>query len=420
MIKTFWSYVSGLALKPEYDLKQIKRYTRINQYLFIAILIYTINGFTDLFYGYVTDSVIVFSSALLFVLLFFFKKQHHNIVIMLLFVYISLTIFYFGTFAIIQAGDYLYYFPLVLAIGIVFDFKRDKKRMLFLFGFVTLLLLVYALTYNSSREINMEPQSERYRMFIMNLAISAATVGFFIYLTVEDNRASSEMLEQRLKEKEESEAVIRKTLAEKEILLQELHHRVKNNLAVIVSYFNLKLNSTENEDARIVLLESRNHVNSMALIHNRLYKTGNFLNIDFTDYLQDLLKEIRESFPAMLHSVNVSTYIQDVVVDLNTAIPCALILNELLNNCYKHGFNHTKQGVIRIDFYASSPAQLTLSVRDNGMGFKEDFDKYDSMGLSIIKGLSEQLNGRCRFFNDNGACFILEFDRSSGTVNKKQ
>jgi len=410
MIKTFWSYVSGLAIKPEYDLKQIKRYTRINQYFFIAILIYTINGFIDLLYGYVIDSVVLFSSLLLFGLVLLFKKQHHNIVITLLFVYMSLTIFYFGTFASIQAGDYLYYFPLVLAIGVAFDFKRDKRRMLFLFGFITLLLLVYALTYNSSREINMEPQSERYRMFIMNLAISAATVGFFIYLTVEDNRVSSEMLEQRLKEKEESEAVIRKTLAEKEILLQELHHRVKNNLAVIVGYFNLKLNSTENEDARMVLLESRNHVNSMALIHNRLYKTGNFLNIDFTDYLQDLLKEIRESFPAMLHSVQVSTHIQDVVLDLNTAIPCALILNELLNNCYKHAFKHTQRGEIKIDFCASTPTRLTLSVRDNGVGFKEDFDKYDSMGLSIIKGLSEQLNGHCRFFNDHGACFMLEFD----------
>lgn len=412
MIKNFWTFISGLSIKPEYDLKQIKRYTLINQYMFIALLVYLINAFTDLFYGYMLDAAILFGSTLLFTILFISKKKHQSAFIALAFVYVSLTIFYFGTFSSIQAGDYLYYFPLVLAIPFTFDFKKDKKLMLFLFCFITVLLLVYAFTYDSSQEISMASSSERYQMFMINLTISAATVGFFIYLTVEDNRVNNQIFEQRLKEREESEALIKKTLAEKEILLQELHHRVKNNLAVIVGYFNLKLNSTTNEEARTILLESKNHVTSMALIHNRLYKTSNFSEMNFSTYLKDLLTEIQESYPSKLEFVKVEAHIEDIKLNLNTAVPCALILNELLNNCYKHAFKPGQQGIIQIDLGIRKNDEIILSVKDNGIGLKEDFDKHDSLGLSVIHGLSEQLNGKCHFFNKDGACFILEFRRN--------
>ena len=412
MIKKFWAFISNLGMKPEYDLKQIKRFTLINQYMVIAFIVYMINALTDFLYGYLLDAAILSGSALLFAVPIYLKKQHHSISITLIFIYISLTIFYFGTFASIQAGDYLYYFPLVLAISFAFDFKQDKKIMIFLFCFITLLLLVYAFLYGSSADIAMESRTERYQMFLINLTVSTATVGFFVYLTVQDNRINNEFFEQRLKEKEESEAIIKKTLAEKEILLQELHHRVKNNLAVIVGYFNLKLNGTSNSEARAVLLESKNHVNSMALIHNRLYKTGNFVDIDFATYLKDLLLEIRESYPSMFDSVIVKTHIEDVKLNLNTAVPCALILNELLNNCYKHAFNTIEKGVIQIDLYTNAHEELTLSVKDNGVGLKKDFDKHDSLGLSVITGLSEQLNGTCRFFNDSGTCFTLVFNKN--------
>jgi len=411
MIKKFWAYISNIGILPEYDPRQIKRFTLINQYLVIALVIYLLNAITDLAYGYYLDAVILGGSALIFVVVLYFKKHHHRVFIVFIFLYISLTIFYFGTLASIQAGDYLYYFPLVLAISFAFDYGQDKKIMIFLFCFITLLLLIYALMYHSSEEINMEPNSERYQMFVINLTISAATVGFFIYLTVEDNRINSQFFEERLKEKEESEALIKKTLAEKEILLAELHHRVKNNLAVIVGYFNLKLSSTENEEARDILLESRNHVNSMALIHNRLYKTGNFSEINFTVYLKDLLLEIQESYPMLAHSVIVKSHIDDIKLNLNTAVPCALIMNELLTNCYKHAFKGDNRGLIQIDLHIQKNNEVILSVKDNGVGLKEDFDKHDSLGISVIHGLCEQLNGKCRFFNEGGTCFTLIFNK---------
>jgi two-component sensor histidine kinase len=411
MIKKSWAFISNIGIKPEYDPKRIKRYILINQYMVIAIIIYLMNALTDLLYGYPFDALVLSGSALLFSVLVYFKKHHESPFILGIFIYISLTILYFGSFASIQAGDYLYYFPLVLAVSFAFDFKKDKRIMIFLYCFITLLLIVYALTYGSSKEINMDSETERYHMFIINLAISTATVGFFVYLTVEDNRINSQLYEQRLSEKEESEQLIKKTLAEKEVLLQELHHRVKNNLAVIVGYFNLKLNGIENAEARTILLESRNHVNSMALIHNRLYKTGNFSEIHFASYLKDLLKEIQESYPFLSDSVIVKSHIDDIKLTLNTAVPCALIMNELLTNCYKHAFKGDNKGIIQIDLLDQKNNKILLSVRDNGIGLKEDFDQNDSLGVSVIQGLSEQLNGTCRFFNDGGTVFTLHFNK---------
>jgi|GEM_PF-3524850 len=412
MIKKFWASISHRGIKPEHDQKQTKRFTLINQYLAVTITVYFLNALSDFLYGYIMESIMLLCSGAVFSILFYFKKQHNKFVILASFVYASLTIFYFGTVANIQAGDYLYYFPLVLAISFIFDFEKDKAIMVFLFFFVSALLLIYAFTYKSSEEISMVSETARYQMFVINLIISAATVGFFIYLTIQENKTNNRLYEQRLQEKEASEALTKKTLAEKEVLLQELHHRVKNNLAVIVGYFNLKLNGTENEEARAVLLESRNLVNSMALIHNRLYKTGNFSEVNFTTYLKDLLVEIQASYPSIANYVDVKTHIEDVKLNLNTAVPCALILNELLNNCYKHAFKTTKTGLIHIDLLINKNDELTLSVKDNGVGLKEDFDKHDSLGISVIHGLSEQLNGKCRFFNDGGTCFTLVFNKN--------
>lgn len=412
MVKKFWNSVSAIGVESDANEKQVKRITLINQYTVIAFLIYFINGFVDIYSGYLREGLFLEGSAIAFMLaLYLNKKHHHRVSIIFLFIYTGLTILYFGTLASVQAGDYLYYFPLILAISFVLDFEKDKAIMISLFCFSLCLILVHTYTYTINVDNNLVNDTVRYRMFAINLLISAATVGFFIYLTIKDNKMISLLYEQRLKDKETSELVIKKALLEKEVLLAELHHRVKNNLAVIVGFFNLKLNTTENEEARNVLMESKNHVNAMALIHNRLYKTGNFSEINFNAYVNDLIGDIQKSYPSLAGSVSVQSHIQDIKLNLNTAVPCALILNELLTNCYKHAFKTIKLGVINIELLINNDNQLTLCVKDNGAGLKEGYDKSETLGMSIINGLSEQLNGKARFYNDKGACFVLVFNK---------
>ena len=132
------------------------------------------------------------------------------------------------------------------------------------------------------------------------------------------------------------------------MLLSELHHRVKNNLAIISGLFNLKMTAEMPSEARNVLIESRNRVISMSLIHNRLYKSNNFTDVNFEEYTNELLDEINSSYPSVSETVKVNTTIGNIVLDINIAVPCGLILNELLTNCYKHAFKDRNNGCIDI------------------------------------------------------------------------
>lgn len=412
MIKKFWHSISVIGLKPEFDDKQKKRIELINQYTVIAFLIYLMNGLVDFYSGYFTEGIFLECSAVMFIcMLYFNKAHHHRISIIFHFMYASLTIFYFGTLASVQAGDYLYYFPLILAISFILDFEKDRRVMIFLFSFILCLILLHTYAYSTSAEKNPVYETVPYRMFVINLMISSAAVGFFIYLTVKNNKMISLLYEQRLKDREFNEQTIKKALAEKEILLAELHHRVKNNLSVIVSFLNLKLDTTINEEAKKILMESKNHVNAMALIHNRLYKTGDFSEINFNTYVNDLIVNIQSSYPLLMDVVTVESTIKDIKLNLNSAVPCALILNELLTNCYKHAFKTVDKGLIRIGIFTDDQDQLTLTVKDNGVGLKTGYDKNETLGVSIVHALTEQLNGTSRFYNDNGACFELVFSK---------
>ncbi len=407
MIKQFWTSLSSIGIKPNGEEKHVKRITLINQYTFIAFLLYLINGVSDLLLGFTYEGIVLGISSLVIILCLYLNKlHHHRISVTILYIFIGLTIYYFGSLAGVQSGDYLYYFPLILSISFAFDARRDRLLIVILFLFTLALILLNAFSYTETPSYN----SNRYSMFVVNLMLSIATVGFFIYLTGKNNEMINDLYKQRLKEREESEITVKKALKEKEVLLAELHHRVKNNLAIMVGFFNMRLNTTHNEEARAVLLESKNRVNSMALIHNHLYRKEDFSEINFSTYINDLVEEIKNSYPSLAKMVTVQSDIAAVKLNLNMAIPCALILNELLTNCYKHAFKERDRGHIVIGFTPGKDEQeLKLSVSDNGIGLKDDFNSRDSMGITVIQALSQQLNGKHSYRTENGTHFELVF-----------
>ncbi|HOZ86737.1 MAG TPA: sensor histidine kinase [Bacteroidia bacterium] len=410
MIKKLWKAISDIGIQPGYNEKKRKRVALINQFTVVAALIYVVNGISDFSLGFYDEATLLEISALFFVVPLYLNKMHlHKATVVFLFVFISLTVFYFGTLAGVQSGDYLYYFPLIMAISFAFDFSKDKILMVMLFIFILVLIIINTFAYTEF-PVMAEAGNTRYQMFVVNLFFSAITLGAFVFITAKNNDKVSQLYEQKIKQKEESEVLIKKALQEKEVLLAELHHRVKNNLAVMVGFFNLKLNSTANEDAREILLESRNRVNSMALIHNHLYRKEDVTEINFSPYIIDLVNEIKTSYPAIAKSVIVHSNIVNIKLSLNAAIPCALILNELLTNCYKHAFKDGEQGTIHIDFTPFTNQQLKLKVKDNGRGLGKDFKQHESMGLTVIESLSQQLNATHRYLSEQGTCFELEFD----------
>jgi two-component sensor histidine kinase len=286
--------------------------------------------------------------------------------------------------------------------------REDKKVMLFHFILIISFLIINVITHHNLFKSKILTDDARAQMFMFNLIFSASAVGFFVYIMIQNNLKESYLYIQRIEERRQSEKMAKEALDEKNILISELHHRVKNNLAIISGLFSLKLNDNLHEEAKNVLLESRNRVRSMALIHNRLYKSDNLSDVNFNEYIQELISEIISSYPTISNSIEVKTNISSVSLNVNAAIPCGLILNELLTNCYKHAFKDREDGEILISF-SNEGNEYIMQVKDNGAGLAADYNKKQSLGVTVIEALTEQLDGKSKFTTNNGTCFELVF-----------
>lgn len=204
-------------------------------------------------------------------------------------------------------------------------------------------------------------------------------------------------------------------LKEKEVLLKEIHHRVKNNLNVITSLLNLQsFQIGGKEEAIEAFRESRNRIFSMALVHEKLYQTKNFTQVNFKEYIEAMTRELMHAY-AVGKSVTVEFGIDDVLLDINLAIPCGLILNELVSNALKHAFPGTAPGTIGVFLRAGECGALELIVSDNGRGLPPGFDinAVESLGLKLVKLLSEQIGGTLAIESGQGVTFTIAFTDGS-------
>lgn len=408
MFKQFWNSLSAIGVQEQYSDKLIKRVMLTNQFSFIAMVVVIISGINNYLLGDAFSALLIELIAIFCLFGFWLNHTHHHSTATSFFLLImSLTVFYFDSYSGFDSGTYLHYFPVILAIGFVFDFE-DKKLLLFHFLLILAFLIINVLTDHKLFENHLLTEEVKHKMFIANLLFSCFAIGFFMYLSISNNIRESAIFEQRINERKANELVIKQALHEKDILMAEIHHRVKNNLAIIASLFNLQISTVENEEAKEILMESKNRVKSMAIIHDRLYKSDSISRIDFGKYTAELVDEIKYSYPTLAKNIKVKAEISNVTLTVNDAIPCGLILNELLTNCYKHAFTGRESGIIDI-LLIKEDGKIRLSVKDNGLGLKEGYDQTDSLGMVVIQSLSEQLDGKYSFTVDKGTHFQLEF-----------
>lgn len=209
-----------------------------------------------------------------------------------------------------------------------------------------------------------------------------------------------------------AEERIKASLKEKEVLLAEIHHRVKNNLAVITGLLELQQYNTDYEEAKNILRESQLRINSIALIHEKLYQNENLSQISIDVYLRELIDIIVSSVTTEETDVAISVNSASIFLTINQAIPCGLILNELITNAYKHAFKDRKAGEIKISLKKEDNTFL-LVFTDNGRGMPDnlDFDNPQTLGLTLIQTLARQLQGNGAFENrEEGMRFMLEFE----------
>jgi PAS domain S-box-containing protein len=226
---------------------------------------------------------------------------------------------------------------------------------------------------------------------------------------VQERTAELEALTERLlkeiAERTRAEERLKESLGEKEVLLQEIHHRVKNNLQIISSLIALQSRQIAEEKMAAVLNDSQNRIRSMALIHEQLYHSEDLARIDFAGYLRNLSNTLLRSYTDTAAAVTLKVEAEPVLLRVGTAIPCGLIVNELVSNCLKHAFVQGSSGEIRVGLSRGPEHQYTLRVADNGKGLPEelDFRNSPSLGLRLITNLAEsQLRGRMEIHSNPG------------------
>ena len=213
-------------------------------------------------------------------------------------------------------------------------------------------------------------------------------------------------------ERKHAEEQLKESLREKEILLREIHHRVKNNMQVISSLLMLQEELSEDEKVIEMLKDSQNRIISMALIHEKLYRSENFSRIDLKEYIDDLVSGLFQSYGISEDKVALNINAENVLLGIDSAIPCGLIINELVSNSLKHAFPEYESGEINILIHSTDEDMIELSIGDNGIGIPEDLDfrKTESLGLRIVNVLVDnQLHGEITLNRARGTEFKIQF-----------
>jgi two-component sensor histidine kinase len=205
---------------------------------------------------------------------------------------------------------------------------------------------------------------------------------------------------------------LQNSVREKEVLLKEIHHRVKNNLQVIVSLLNLQSHYIEDAVARAAFNESQGRVRSIALVHEKLYQSKDVASVGFDEYVRMLVDSLCTSFGADRRGISREVEIRDDVrLGVDTAIPCGLMINELVTNALKHAFPDGRGGCVRVMMQRGGADQIELEVGDDGVGLPPDIDLHNSrsLGLDLVFTFAQQLQARTEVRRDGGTAFLFRF-----------
>lgn len=226
-----------------------------------------------------------------------------------------------------------------------------------------------------------------------------------------DNRVRSvQVISRDISDLKETQIKLEQAIDEKDMLMKEVYHRVKNNLMVISSLLNLQSRYIKDEEARGIFKESQERAHSMALIHERLYRSTDLKHIDYGDYIRTLTRDLFRTYVSDPSRINLELEVEDVMIDINTAIPLGLIINELVSNSMKHAFPGDKKGEITVKF-SEVEDQCLLEVSDNGIGFPPELElgKTDSLGLQLVTSLTQQIRGELELERSPGTTFRITF-----------
>lgn len=208
-----------------------------------------------------------------------------------------------------------------------------------------------------------------------------------------------------------TEAQLRAALGKKEALLKEIHHRVKNNMQIIASLLAMQTQSMTDARTIAMLKESQRRIRSMALVHQQLYQSADLGTINVGEYIQKLIADLADACGIGSGRIRIELHVPSIFWRIDTAVPCGLILTELISNAFKHAFPDGRTGEIHIELRTDPEGSVTMSVRDNGVGFVCELDgrKQDSLGLQLVSTLTDQLDGMMQLETHAGTAIHITF-----------
>jgi PAS domain S-box-containing protein len=212
-------------------------------------------------------------------------------------------------------------------------------------------------------------------------------------------------------ERKRTEEALQASCREKEILLREIHHRVKNNMQIVSSLLHLQSDRVTDEESRRTLKEGQLRIRSMALVHEKLYQSPDLSAIDFADYLRSLLTHLFRFFHIDAERIRLETALDHVLLDINAAVPCGLLASELITNALKHAFPMDRKGVVEVGLHRTDDGAVALRIADNGVGIPESRDVFgdESFGLQIVNLLVGQIDGTVELDRKKGTSFTITF-----------
>jgi two-component sensor histidine kinase len=412
-LKKIFNALIALGLEDSqssYEKRRIKTTNLINLLVIILILI----GYSNYFiigsdFAFVPVTTFMCLSALSLYL----NKIHKNMASFLLFsITINLSIFFINEYYPFETGTYLFYFPLIVSVVLLNNPSfRDKYSVRHFAICAAFFVAALLLDFPDLRLVTLKPIQIRilwYFDFVMATLLTGVLTFLLTRIIYNQNKEIIVQNDDLKKAKE----IVNVSLKEKEVLLAELHHRVKNNLAIISGLLNLQEEATVSEEAKQVLSDSKTRIMSMALVHKMLYESVELKSINLGVYASELINELLYSYN-LLKVVKVNEDFDAVTISVNKSIPLGLVLNEVITNCIKYTYKPCKElnGVFNISIKLKDN-QVSLIMKDNGTGFPKDFNTESdnpSLGIYLIKTLAEQIDAKVWFSNEDGAKIELNF-----------
>lgn len=243
--------------------------------------------------------------------------------------------------------------------------------------------------------------------------VSLIVASLVIFLITQNRKLLSERngLQDKLTERMRVESALKQSLCERETLVKEIHHRVKNNLVMVQALLELQSHGVKDEGSKAAFAESQERIASMGMIHEHLYSSEDIKHMNISDYIERLARKLIDNYRSVSGDVRLDLDLEEVYLDVEVMIPCGLILNELITNSLKHAFPAGRAGSLYVGLRRGSDSAIALRVRDDGPGMPEGFElqRAQSMGMKIMSTLTAQLRGQLELGGSGGTEAVLSF-----------